>query len=359
VDAPATLVWIAPEPPDGEQRRAIAGWAASRGVTLVGPAAWRPETLPVDPHIAGDLEDQLDRARDALAGTDGTAVDTELAKAEATLQAHPELPQAAWLMAELDRIRAVRLRQMAPIDPEGAARAWKRAAAIDGGRQAGMAERALVRPEHGPEHAQQEPSSVASVDIVGAVERGEQAWFDGRPVGRHVETSAGAHTAIVTWEGDPIWATWHDAPPGASSVALVLPTPPPCSTVDVARAHAFAPETHADETVVDAERVQCGSWVAALPDPGSSRSVRMALCSGDRCGPVSTWRLPEPWVAPPPPGPVPAVAPAAGKPWPAWVVWSAAGVGVAIAAGAAIALASSANPGPPQTRFVDNGIKAQ
>jgi hypothetical protein len=40
-------------------------------------------------------------------------------------------------------------------------------------------------------------------------------------------------------------------------------------------------------------------------------------------------------------------------------MWGAAGVGVALAAGAVVALSSSANPGPPQTRFVDNGIKTQ
>jgi hypothetical protein len=344
VDAPATIVWIAPAPPDGDQRAAIAGWASSRGVKLVEPAAWRPETLPVDPHVAGDVEDLLDRARDALAGIDGSAVDAELTKAETTLRAHPELPQAAWLMAELERIRAVRLRQMAPIDTAGATRAWKRAAAIDGGRQAGMAERPMTNTE--------QPPDAASIEIGGTVEGGEQVWVDGRPVGAHVDTAAGAHTAVVTWAGDPIWAKWQEVRAGASTLSLVLPSPSPCSAVDVARAHGR-------DGAIEAERVQCASWVAAEPDPGSSRSVRVAVCSGDRCGPVGTWRLPDPWVAPPPPRPVATPAPAPGNSLPAWVVWSAAGVGVALAAGAVVALSSSANPGPPQTRFVDNGIKTQ
>jgi hypothetical protein len=294
--------------------------------------------------LASDVEDRLDRARDALAGTDPAAVDAELTRAESVLRAHPELPQAAWLMAELERIRAVRLGQMAPIDAEGAARAWKRAAAIDGGRQAGMAERSVTRAERAPD--------AASLEITGVVEGSEQAWLDGRPVGAHLETSAGVHAAVVTWAGDPIWAKWHDVVAGASSLSLVLPSPPPCSTVDVARARAR-------EGAIDATRVACGSWIAAQPDPGSSRSVLVAVCSGDHCGPVSAWRLPEPWVAAPQPRPVPAPPPASGKPLPAWIVWSAAGVGVAVAAGAVAALASSANPGPPQTRFVDNGIRTQ
>ncbi|MGH7436349.1 MAG: hypothetical protein ACRENE_11810, partial [Polyangiaceae bacterium] len=125
MDAPATVVWIAPAPPDADPRKALAGWAASRGVTLVEPAPWRPDALEVDPHVAGDVEDLIDRARDALAGTDGSAVDREIAKAEALLRAHPELPQAAWLMAEVERVRAVRLGQMPPVDAAAATRAWK------------------------------------------------------------------------------------------------------------------------------------------------------------------------------------------------------------------------------------------
>ncbi|MGH7437521.1 MAG: hypothetical protein ACRENE_17735, partial [Polyangiaceae bacterium] len=231
-----------------------------------------------------------------------------------------------------------------------ATRAWKRAAAIDGGRQVGMAERGL--PDHGA------APDAATVEVVGAVEGSEQVWVDGRPVGPHVDTAAGVHTAVVTWAGDPIWAQWRDVPPGRSSFAIELPVPPPCSVADVARAR--APGAPTAEGAIEPRGVRCASWVAVLPDAGSSRSIRVAVCSGDRCEPVTTWRLPEPWIAPPPPRPSPSPGPVAGKkPWPSWVVWGVAGVGTALAAGAAVALARSAYPGAAQTRFVDNGIRTQ
>ena len=99
VDVPVTLVWLAPESPDGEQSRALTAWARAHGVRLGLPHEEKPpRTISVDARLAEDVEKLLDRVRDAIAGRDADAADRGLAAAESALRAHPELPQASFLM---------------------------------------------------------------------------------------------------------------------------------------------------------------------------------------------------------------------------------------------------------------------
>jgi hypothetical protein len=338
VDTPATLVWIAPEPPDADQRKALAGWASARHATLVDPVAWRPDALPVDPRAAAEVDDLLDRARDALTADEGAAADRALAKADALLRAHADLPQAAWLMAEVERVRAVRWRRVAPVDVEAATRAWKRADALDGGRQASIGEQGLDG------HA-----APASIDVAASLAPAEQAWIDGQPVGAHVDAGAGLHAAVVTWAGEPVWAEWREAPAGPSTMTLDPPGPPPCSSADVGRARV-------EGEGVAGDAVLCASWVAVTPSPGASRAVRVAVCAGSRCAPVVEWRLAEPWVAP---LPVAATARERSSGWPAWATWSVVGASAAVAAGTAIALATALRTPAPETRFVTGGIERE
>jgi hypothetical protein len=335
VDAPATLVWIAPDPPDAEQRKAIEGWQSSRGAPLRDPSDWRPAALPVDLRAAEEVEDLLDRARDALVEGDGAAVDAALAKAEALLRVHAELPQAAWLMAEVERSRAVRWRRAAPVDVEASSRAWRRADALDGGRLPSIGEQDLEG------HAE-----AASVDVAPHLYGAETAWIDGTPAGSRLDTGAGLHTAVVTWAGDPVWAEWREAPPGHSTMTLDAPRAPPCSTADVEAARVEGDR-------LDATSVRCPRWVAATPSRTSARAVRVSLCAADQCGPLVEWRLPEPWIAP---GPAPV---ARKEGWPVWATWSVVGAGAAVAAGTAVALASALRTPAPETRFVTGGIQRE
>src|SRR5580700_5535610 len=146
MDAPATTVWVAPALPDAEQTRALSSWARTHGVRLMAPVEGSAPALAVDPRIADDVERLLDRARDAMVARDGEAVDRVLSAAASTLQAHPELPQAAWLMAEVERAKSSRLRRIAPVDEAAANVAWTRAEALDGGRVAGIGEQAAASP---------------------------------------------------------------------------------------------------------------------------------------------------------------------------------------------------------------------
>lgn len=332
MDAPTTVVWIATDPPDTPQRQALASWAAAHDVRLVDPPDVQAVPLASDGRVPGEVEDLLERARDAIAALDAAGIDAALASGEAVLRGHPALPQAAWLMAEIERARAVRWRRVPPTDAEAADRAWRRAEALDGGRLPDVGEEA---PATGPPEA--------SVDLAADLGAEEQRWLDGRPVGEHVQTRAGLHSLVVTWAGAPVWGTWVDIPPGRSKIELEAPRAEPCSRADVGSARP------AGERVA-AELVRCGNWIAVAPGVHSTHEVRVARCEGGRCGALVDWRSPEPWTEPLPARP-------AEKRWPAWATWSAVGAGAAIATGTAIVLVNALHTPAAETRFVNGGIK--
>jgi hypothetical protein len=344
VDATSTVVWLAPDPPDAGQRRALGTWAALRDVRVSQPLELPVATLAVgavDPHVADAVEDLLERARDAMAAVDGASVDAHLATADALLRAHPEQPQAAWLMAEVERARAARWRRIAPTDSEAAERAWMRAEALDGGRQPGIGEQAA---------ASRAPD--ASLELVAPGSDAGQTWLDGRPVGARAETRAGLHALVVTWAGSPVWAEWKEAPAGASRMDLDAPRPAPCTTEDLAGVRL---EREPRERIVVPDSVRCARWIAVAPG-GHPQEVRVAACEAGRCGPLVDWRMPEPWAAPTPARSTDASSRAR---WPAWATWSAVGAGAAIATGAAVVLVTALRTPAAETRFAIGGIRAQ
>jgi hypothetical protein len=337
VQADATVVWIAPAPPDAGQRRALAGWASTHDVRLLEPLEETPRSLSVDltlsalAVLAAEVEARLDAARDAIAGLDAPAVDRELAAAEALLRAHAELPQAGWLMAEVERIRAIRFRRVAPTDPDAAERALGRAYAIDGGRSPGMGEEPWQ--PHG---------EATKIELYPAPAPGDAVWLDGRRVLPRFDVRPGLHVALVTRDGAPIWASWIDVLPGQTRIALDAPRPTPCSRTDVASASMNA-------AAVSATATRCPRWVAAAPG-SAPLEIMVASCSASRCAAPVAWRLSAPWAEPPP-------APPAERRWPAWATWSVVGAGAAVAA--TVVLASALRTTPTETRFVSNSIKTE
>jgi hypothetical protein len=329
MDAPATLVWIAPEPADAEQSRGLSRWASTHGVKLVEARDERPPAIAVDGSVADAVDDLLDRARDAMAARDGDAMDGALASAEATLRAHAELPQAAWLMAEVERAHSTRHRRLSPVDAEAANRAWLRADALDRGRVPGLGEQtASARPLE----------AMISLDVPPE----EQVWLDGeRAEGATVPTRAGPHALVVTWDGAPVWAAWIDVPPG--SIALKVPAPgvAPCSSADVARARLV-------ENTVRAQQVHCPLWVVATkgPEPGA---VRVATCELDQCGPLTNWLVSPAWTVSPPLEHHP-------RRWPAWATWALVGASAAAVTGVSIVASGALKPAPTQTLFVQGGF---
>jgi hypothetical protein len=365
-DVPATLVWISPAPPDAAENKALSSWALAHGVTLVAPRDQRPAAIAVDLGVAEPVEELLDRARDAIAARDGEGVDRATSTADAWLRAHPELPAAAWLMAEVERARATRWRRIAPEDVEAAARSWARAEALDGGRIPGIGEIA------GAEHA---ATATVSLELPGD----DDARLDGRPLPRDgaksdeaiaargttrvVATRAGPHALVVTAGGAAVWAGWIEIGPRTSSVAIDAPTAVPCSTAEFARVSNASNASNASATVgasaaVDARRVTCGAWLAvsAGKEPGT---IRVARCGAGRCDPSAGWPETPAWAREPPPLVTPERGATAAQHWPVWATWALAGAGVALAAGVVV-VASGGLQGPPTTtQFVTGGLKSQ
>jgi hypothetical protein len=324
--------------PDPEQAQALASWARAHGVRLEPGRTEAPQSVPVDPRAGNEVERLLDRVRDAIAGRDAEAADHALAAAESTLRAHPELPQASWLMAEVERARSARFRRLPPLDEEAAERAWMRAEALDGGRLPGVGEKAATA--HPP------PATVALEPVpVGAA-----IWLDGHATVLRsgvLTTLAGVHALVVARDGVPVWATWLEAPAGSSTVHVTVAGPAPCSSDDVGLAHPTAGGG------IDAEHVRCGAWVAALPGPRPS-SVLVATCEADRCGALLEWSAPAPasWTWTPAPQ-----HPAGG--WPTWATWGLVGAGAVIATSVVLVASGALQAAPGETRFVSGGIRAQ
>jgi hypothetical protein len=337
VDASATLVWLAPDPPDDAARRSLAQWAREHGVVLSAASDEQPRPMPIDAHALDRVEDWLERARDALTAQDAAGTDRELAAAEALLRVHPELPHAAWLMAEVERVRAARFWHLQPADPEAADRAWARAEALDGGRLPSLGEH--------PTGTEPRPARVA-VDLP----PGESLRVDGIPRPDPFSSLEGLHAVVVTWNDVPVWATWVDLPAGDSAWTPTAPAPPPCSVPDTRQATVV-------EGSVAAAHVSCARWIAVTvgPRPGS---LRVAVCAAAQCGETVEWAptafaaTSVPWARIPSPAHGPRTR------WPAWATWTLVGAGVAIAAGVAAATAASGtfSSAPSETRYVTGGV---
>jgi hypothetical protein len=337
-------VWLGAagaESPDAA--RALDAWARAHDLGLAAPAVFEAKRVAVDPSMADAVEQDLAKAGDALVALDRAAAERALGDAEAVLVAHPELPQAAWLLAEVLRAWAARFTRIDPKDAGRAATAWGEASGLDGGRLAGVVEKS---PE----------ARIATVTATVSLANGDGAaslWLDGERVDPGaLARTAGRHQLVATRDGVTASAAWVTFAEGAA-IAADGGGPPPCSRGDLARAE-LAPAHDA----VSAARVTCPSWVAAVPtrDP---REIRVARCRASRCDPLLEWRfeaLPS-WVAHPP-GPT-AAPEHHGFAWPGWATWTALGVG-ACAIGAAVLAASGAFAARPiETHFVSGGVKTQ
>ena len=330
-DASATIVWLwlAYAPPDADQVRALSAWAQSNRIELVEPSDLVPAALTVDPGIAPAVEAQLERARDAAAAKDENEVDRALGSARNLLDAHAELPNAAWLMAEVERARSTQMRRMRRAYREEADRAWARAEALDGGRVPGLGETASTG------HPQAATLFIAPLPD-------EQAWLDGVPsTSGSVSSREGPHSLVVTWHRAPAWAGWIEIPPGNSTLPLPVLGAPACSRADLERARAT-------RILVDASEVRCARWVAVTPGllPGA---VRVATCASGRCDALVDWQSPPAWTW------QPADRKRTAR-WPAWATWGLVGTGVAIGAAVAVGVAAGQSL-PHETKYVGGGLK--
>ena len=336
---PATVVWLAPS--QGTERgaaSALAEWSIAHGVRLTVPNDEIVATLPVRLAIADLVEEELGHAHDGIVAHDADATERALARAEATLRAHPELPQAAWLMAEVERTWSARWLRIEPRDPDRAARAWQRATGLDGGRIPGVGE------------ASASPSKAitATIAIEGASDF--EVRLDGVSLlTESVTRTEGEHALVVAHDGATRFAAWVSLTAGAT-IRVRVPSPSPCSVPDLARAR-----EQAEGAGVHAEGVRCARWiaVAAGARPGG---LRVATCERSSCGSLVDWRL-EPAL----PGFLtqPPEAEAPRKKLPTWASLALFGAGIVVTGTIAIVVADAVRKPEQETRFVNGGIKAQ
>ncbi|MGH7269874.1 MAG: hypothetical protein ACREJ3_05535 [Polyangiaceae bacterium] len=349
--APATLVWLAPDPPNLAQAEALSSFARARGLLLVRPGIVSRPRIPVDDSAPSEIEDLLAQARESIVSGDAVATDRAISSAEVQLKSQALLPQAAWLMAEVERTRAARWRRIEPIDTQAANRAWMRAEALDGGRVPGLGE------EAGAVH-----SGPATIDL--AVPAGDDAWLDGVPTPRAAVTRSGPHVLSVTSGGAPVWATWFYAPEGRSTVSADTPWPAPCSSGDMrgAALRELASGSSA-VTVLDAASVRCGAWVAATAVTPRGGAVRVALCVADRCGALIDWPPSSALLQLGPSGPhrlgEQSVTSGTSRPWPAWASWATVGAGAAVLAGIVVFASGALQSTAGRSSFVSGGLKTQ
>jgi hypothetical protein len=324
--ATAPVVWLAPAR-GAADRHALDEWALARGVRITTAAEGRAPELAIDLAIGERVEDELERARDALSAQDTEATEQALARAAMLLRAHAELPHAAWLMAEVHRLWSSRWHRLEPKDPARGDASWRAAAALDGGRVAGVGEIA----------ASAEPPAHARIVVEGA---GEDAavLLDGVPLS---ERPAGEHVLTVTLGGTLRYAAWLSVADGAE-LRVRVTSAPPCSTGDLESARLAG-------TTVRAAAVTCPSWLAVAP---LGAALGIATCEAGACGPLAEWRTLAPAAPPETAGEEP-------KPhrWPGWATGALFVTGVLVATGVTLAATGAFDKSRTDTRFVNGGLK--
>ena len=328
---PATLVWLAPEPPDAAQARALASWARAHGVRLVDCRRDEaPPALAVDrERAADDVERLLDRARDAIAARDARGGRPRARRRRVDA---PRAPRAAAGRVAHGRGRAravgalpahpARWTTRRPIAPGCAPRRSTAGASPGVGEQASDRAPAPTRP------------SRSTLDPPAARRRGSTASRVRRRRDRHRTRDRTRSSS----RGDdaPVWAELgRGARRAARRFTSTRPVAP--AVLERRRRRALAPIGGAASTRAG---VRCGAWVAALAGRRGRRRPRR-----DVRAPAGAARLLE-WTrsARAGRGRRPRSTPTGGLA--DWATWGLVGAGAVVATGVVLVAAGAFKPAP-------------
>jgi hypothetical protein len=347
-----TVVWMAPDGPERDAARALAGWGRARGLRILAPTdSSGAATARIDFTIADRVEKELDRAREATAALDADVAERALARAETLLREHPELPQAAWLRAEVHRSWAARWTRVEPRDDQRAQAAWEEADALDGGRAAGIGEVAF------PPRAR----ASATLAVHGAATHKVIARLDGTELAGTtspdgvmtyaLDVPAAEHQLVVSLDGAAVFASWLSIAP--ATAGSPRPTIPVHVGDDGACSASSLGSVTREGAGVRAQGVTCDHWVAAMPAERRG-AVLVARCAQSSCGPFLEWRS-EGGIVPGGDKPVP---PPSGS-WPAWATWTAIGVGAVAATTITLIATGVFEARPTEPRFVAGGVRVE
>jgi hypothetical protein len=323
---PALVVlWLAAPEQQAQHRAAIADWATGRGFRAEDPS---PSTLPsYADDVAHEAEALLEEARAATPGARSA-----FERLDALLAAHPELPQASWLLAERYALEA-QYRARTGADPPSR-ELTRRSGELEGARAVAFGSQA---PGKELDRSPTEPLEIAGLRAQ------DEVILDGAAVAAGGPVSLGHHHVQVFRQRTLVWQGWVEV---ASPPRLTIPdTSSPCSAPDLSGTvlAAGAP--------VAGPGVRCADWAVAASH--SSGGLRLALCHASHC---DAWQYLASPLARAERGPE--VVPPPAEHWPAWVTWSAVGLGAA--AGTALVLwrAGAFESRPPSTEFVFTGPSA-
>ena len=358
-----TVVWVEKADSREDAERALGEWGRARGVR-VHPAAdgAGAGSVTIDFAIGERVERELERAREAIAALDADPAERALARADAILREHPELPQAAWLRAEVHRGWAARWTRIEPRDDQRALIASQDADALDGGRAAGIGEVAFAA----------RPKTSAAIIVQGGGGRAVVARLNGvalpptpanatnAAVGAltfPIDVPPAEHHLVISLDGEVAFASW------VAIAAVPAGSPRPTIPIHVGDDGACSAGSFAgvirDGTGVLAPNVSCEHWVAAAPAERRG-TVLVARCERSTCGPFLEWRsesafedrgdraarLDKP------------STPVGGR-WPAWATWTAIGVGAVAATTITLIATGVFESRPTEPRFVAGGVRTE
>jgi hypothetical protein len=271
-----TLLLLFSGEPTGSERALIDADARKRNSAYIAPTPTPATRYPAySMERVRAIESRLDEARtlsSSLAEAQALAV---LAAVEQELREHPELPQAAFLLAEQHRLAAAIRREQ----PDGAAEAVAldaRAFVLEGKRAPAFGQTALP-PDTDLEVRR---ARIVFSDVV----QRDELEIDGVSAGAERELLPGEHHVRVL-RGDALVFAGYVTSDGSNSVRLGVPVIVPCSAWDL------APVTVGTKTPAGTTSVRCGRWVAVRRMLGK---LELAECLGGRCGAFSPLEPPQP-----------------------------------------------------------------
>jgi hypothetical protein len=256
-------------------RRALAAHAHATGLHAVDLREQEKTTgIALDPDRAARIariEDTLRAARGPLDLGDRDALPAlriRVAAAYSEARAHPEDPEAPFLLGEALRTLA-RIEDVAG-DPSGARGLRLRADLIDGGRRIGLS-------EGGPFDATGGATIDLTLKLIDA-RASTIVWIDGeeRDAKKPVSLIPGEHHVRVTAQGVTIVAQWITLTASGELPLRGDVATTPCSAQDLASALA-SPAGF---------QVGCARWMRVVE---RKESLEIRVCSATSCGPVSTW----------------------------------------------------------------------
>ncbi len=309
---------------------------AALGHRAAPPAAAAPRP-GYDDGVVAEVENALEQARTNTAEPQGV-----FTRVDELLSAHPELPQAAWLMAERYALEA-QLHTSAG-DDVAAAAAVERAQLLEGRRDAAAGSRP---PSPSAQHSGPAPNSLPSARRGGA-RPADELIVDGIALGQDIEIHPGQHHVQLFRAQRRIAAAWVEV--GADRRLPIEVPGTSCDELDLlgTRVGDARPEPLLGVT--------CDAWAAAREN--ASGGLEFAFCKGSSCEPWQTVPKPQLAASAAATAPRPHAAEAdahAGSPW---LTWSLVGLAAVGATGLVLWQTGAFDEPAPATKIVFTGPSA-